>query len=355
MNKKKTKTLFTILLFISLLFLTGCNMLEIEDYAIVAGIGIDFQNNQYEITYEIYEEKDGQTTDMSSNIKSGKGDNISAAINEISNKLNRKPYLNHASIVILNNEAIKQNFDDLVNYLLHDVRIRSACYIMASKNQSAKDIFKKSEEQKKVISYDIYKHLDVKEGLINKWSNCKLNDVINDKLENNGTVIIPTITYENDCDINGVYLISNDNKILSKDNEVFVFQIFKNVLIEGLFDIGGLTDFYINKIKSNLKYIGNSLLLKVDMKILTYEILELEEEEKFIQTIRNELSAFIYDVYNKYVNINFDPFGLYKFFKRHFPDLFYEGKDYYIFLQSLELKVEINIDLLTSGLSEERI
>ena len=62
----------TILLILLLIFTTGCTMYEIEDYFIVAGIGIDYNNNQFEVTYEIYEEKDGQTTELSSIIKSCK-------------------------------------------------------------------------------------------------------------------------------------------------------------------------------------------------------------------------------------------------------------------------------------------
>lgn len=356
MNKNKFTKFLSLFLLFDLLFLTGCNMLEIEDYAIVAGIGIDLNGNEYEVTYEIYEENDGQTTNMTSNIKTGKGKNISEAINEISSQLNRKPYLNHSSIVILNEEAVEKSFDDILNYLLHDVRIRSACYIMASKNQSTKQLFEKSKEQKKVIAFDIYKHLDIKEGIINKWSNCKLNEIINEKLTENGTVILPTITYDNDCDINGVYLINEDNKIITPSDDVFVFQLFNNNLLEGLFDMKGRTSYYIKKVTSNIEYIGNNLLVNINLKILTYEKINKEDIVQYVSNIKKELETIIFEVYQKYINKNIDPFRLYKYFNSYHPKVYEENiNTYYNFIETINFEIDTNIDVMSLGLSEERI
>lgn len=353
MNKK----ILLLILFLLIFFVSGCTMLEIEDYAIVAGIGIDLKDNEYEVIYEIYEERDGQTTNMTSEIKTGKGMEISEAINEIYSQLNRKPYLNHSSIVILNEEALNYKFNEILNYLIHDVRIRSASYIMVSKNQTTKQVFEKSKEQNKVIAFDIYKHLDVKEGLISKWTNCKLNEVVNEKLTKNGTVIVPTVTYQNNCDIEGVYLINNNNdKYLSTKEEVFIFQLFNNNLVEGLFDKKGSPSYYINKVNTDLKKIGNNLLININLKVLTYEELNKEDEQQYISDIKKELKNYIIDVYTKYINLNFDPFRLYKYFNNYYPNIYNENIDnYYEFINTIDLQIDTNIDLLSLGLSEERI
>ena len=49
--------------------------------------------------------------------------------------MNKKPYLNHTSVIIINEDLAKNKFNETINYLLHDVRIRSACYFIISKNQ----------------------------------------------------------------------------------------------------------------------------------------------------------------------------------------------------------------------------
>ena len=49
MNKK----ILSLILFLLIFFVSGCTMLEIEDYAIVAGIGIDLKDNEYEVIYEV--------------------------------------------------------------------------------------------------------------------------------------------------------------------------------------------------------------------------------------------------------------------------------------------------------------
>ena len=291
MNRK-----MLIILLMFLQFLTGCSMLEIEDYSIVAGIGIDYVNDEFVVTYEVYEENNGQTTNLTSVVKIGNGKTISEAINKISSHMNKKPYLNHASIIIINDGVVKQKFDETINYLLHDVRVRSACILMISENQTAKEIFAKSEEKKRVISYEIYKHFDIKEGIIEKWSNSKFNEVINEKLDTNGTIIIPTVEYENDFDINGAYLIKSDNSYISIDqSEVFVLQIFNNCIAEGLFNVKGLTSYYIKKMKSKLNYnkTNNTINLVVDMEINSYEKIEKKKEEEYILQVSKELENYI--------------------------------------------------------------
>ena len=229
MNKK----ILIFLLIINILFLTGCSMLEIEDYSIVAGIGIDYENDDFIVTYEIYEENNGQTTNLTSITKTEIGKTISQATNKIATQMNKKPYLNHTSVIIINEKIVKEKFNETINYLLHDVRIRSACIVMISKEQTSREIFEQSQKQNKVIAYEIYKHFDIKKGIIEKWSNSKFNEIINEKLNKNGTVIIPTVTYKEDFDINGVYLIKSDNSNLYVNKkEVFVFQMFNNYITE---------------------------------------------------------------------------------------------------------------------------
>ena len=174
------KTILIISLLTILLFLTGCSMLEIEDYSIVAGIGIDYENDEFIITYEIYEENNGQTTNLTSTTKTERGKTISQATNKIATQTNKKPYLNHTSVIILNEQVVKQKFNETINYLLHDVRIRSACIVMITKEQTTKEIFEQSQKQNKVIAYEIYKHFDIKKGIIEKWSNSKFNEIINE-------------------------------------------------------------------------------------------------------------------------------------------------------------------------------
>ena len=357
MNKKIILSFLIFILISLLMILSGCYALEIEDYSIVAGIGIDYSDQEFEITFEIYEENNGQTTNLSSTTKSSKGNTISESFNKISSFMNKKPYLNHASVIIINEDLAKNKFNETINYLLHDVRIRSACYFIISKNQTSKEIFEKSRELKKVIAFDIYKHFDIKEGLIQKWSKTKFNEVINEKINENGTIILPTITYKNECDINGAYLIKSDNEqIMVNDYEVFAFQIFNNQITEGLFNVRNMESYYIKKITNKLKYKNDKILLKVNLKILSYEQISIENKEQYTDLLTKELIYYIEEVYYKYVLMDFDPFRIYNLLHNYYPNVYNDNKNnYYSFLKSKDLNVDINIDLLSLGLSEERI
>ena len=321
MNKK----ILIFLLIINLLFLTGCSMLEIEDYSIVAGIGIDYENDDFIVTYEIYEENNGQTTNLTSITKTEIGKTISIATNKIATQMNKKPYLNHTSVIIINEKIVKEKFNETINYLLHDVRIRSACIVMISKEQTSREIFEQSQKQNKVIAYEIYKHFDIKKGIIEKWSNSKFNEIINEKLNKNGTIIIPTVTYKEDFDINGVYLIKSDNSNLYVNKkEVFVFQMFNNYITEGLFNVEEMESYYIKKIDSKLTYNKeiNEILLTINLKILSYEELNKENEEEYITKVKMQLSDYIINIYNYYINKGYDPFRIYKFLYQYHQLMF---------------------------------
>lgn len=353
MNKK----ILIIFLLFTIIFLPGCFALEIEDYSIVAGIGIDYNNNEYQVTYEIYEENNGQTTNLSSITKSETGKTISEAFNKIVTSMNKKAYLNHVSVIIINEEVAKNKFDETVNYLLHDVRLRSACYFIISKNQTSKEVFEKSQEKNKVIAFDIYKHFDIKEGIVQIWTNSKFNEVINEKINKNGTIIFPTITYGDECDINGAYLIKyNNDQIIAFDYEVFVFQIFHNQVVEGLFDVKNMESYYIKQIGRTLKYVNNQIELSISIKILTYEQITKEQKDEYIEKISNQLKDYIELTYYKYTLIDFDPFRIYNLLHDYYPKIYSENCDnYYQFLKKLDLNVNVNVDLLSLGLSEERI
>jgi len=353
MNRK----ISIIVLLFSLFLLSGCYALEIEDYSIVAGIGIDYTNNEFEVTYELYEEKNGQTTNISSTTKSAKGTTISQATNNIVSLMNKKPYLNHTSVILLSEEAVKYKFNEIINHLMHDVRIRSACYLIITKNQTAKKIFEKSQENKKVIAYDIFKHFDTKEGQVQKWSKTKFNEILNERINVNGTIILPMVIYEDDCNINGAYLINSDNEqTIVNDYEVFAIQIFNDEITEGLFDVKNMESYYIKQINQNIKYNNYEIYLEVNLQIQTYEQINIEDEQIYIDKIVKELEDYLEEVYYKYTLMNFDPFRIYNLLQKYYPNEYDKNKDNYkLFLINSMLKTKITIELLSLGLSEERI
>ena len=72
-----------IIVILVMLILTGCKLKEIEDYAIVSGIGIDYIDDEYHISFEIFEENNGETIDLTSKVICVKGKSIDEAVTNI--------------------------------------------------------------------------------------------------------------------------------------------------------------------------------------------------------------------------------------------------------------------------------
>lgn len=347
-------------LLILLIILPGCSMNEIEEYSIVAGIAIDYKDEQYEVTYEIYKENNGETTSLTSLITSSKGKTISEAMNNIANSMYQVPYLNHCLLLIFNEDLLKNSFDEALNYFIHDVRIRSSCYVAVSKT-TAKEILETSQDIKQVVSYNLYKKFDQLPKQVNIWSNSTFNNIMNETIFENGVNILPIVEYNKNFNIDNVFIIRKDNIIFkAKPEEVFIFQLFSDTVDEGIINIKDYC-VYLKKLDSKLKYNNNELLLELNMQLLSYDDAKIdiqnpEKKEEIIKELSEELEMNIKNIFKKYQEKKVDPFYIYRLLEKKDNKLYQKIKyQYYNFFSEVNLNLNINIDILTSGLSEERL
>ena len=75
-----------------------------------------------------------------------------------------------------------------------------------------------------------------------------------------------------------------------------------------------------------------------------------------MKKLEEEMTLLINNTFNKYQEMSVDAFGIYKYLQR-FENKFYTKieQDYNSYFTNFKLSPVITIDLLTSGLSEERI
>ena len=293
MNKK---LLFLILLI--LFFISGCAMNEIEEYAFVAGIGIDYKDDEFEVTFEIFEENDGATTEQTSNIVINKGKVINEAVANITKSISQYAYLNHALIIVLSESIIINKFEETLNYLIHDARIRSSCYVVVSKDDTTFNFLNKSQELKQVISYNVYKLLGRNVNYVGIWKRCKLKNVLDEYIKENGSIIMPLVKYDESCVIDSVIIKNNNtNKIIKCEiYELFVMQLFWNSLDEGMIYIDG-DPFYIKGTSNKLKIKDNSINLECNIKLMSYET--KDENEKSAE-LNEKIKAMITKVFTDF-------------------------------------------------------
>ncbi len=157
------KKIFILLIFT--IFLTGCyDYQELNDRAIIVGLGIDYQNDEYIVNFEVLNsQKSGSEQSGGSPNKSylieGSDKSFSMAYQKALQSLDKDAYLAHLKVSIFSEEIAKNHIDSIVDYLIRDPNTRNVFYPVVSMGVSAKEILSSTSEDTPVVSTSI-------EGLI---------------------------------------------------------------------------------------------------------------------------------------------------------------------------------------------
>ncbi len=145
------------LLFILILpfMLSGCyDYNELNDLALIAGIGIDYDEDMYKVTFEILStKKSGEQSGATSTYTvSAKGKTLTEAFMNNGNNMDKVPYYDHVEIVIISEEVAKKHLEDVSEYIIRSSKFRNEVYLTISKDKSAEDILKATSKEKPVAS-----------------------------------------------------------------------------------------------------------------------------------------------------------------------------------------------------------
>lgn len=153
-----------ILLIVILFGITGCyDYQELNNRAIVSGISIDYEEDQYIVNYEILNNKKSNTTEGQSNkayLVEGTGETIVEAFINAGDKISKETYLSHLKVLVLSEIAAKEKLRDIVDYMLREPNIRNIFLPVIAKNCSAKEILESATEEEPVISEKINSLID---------------------------------------------------------------------------------------------------------------------------------------------------------------------------------------------------
>lgn len=136
------------------LFLGGCyDYNELGDLAIVAGVGIDYQDETYEVTFEILStKKEGdQGASSSTYTVSAKGNTVAEAFSKNGTNMDKVPYYDHIKVVVINEEIAKNHLKQVSELLIRNSKLRNEFYMTVTKDK-AKDIISSSSKEKPIAS-----------------------------------------------------------------------------------------------------------------------------------------------------------------------------------------------------------
>lgn len=135
--------------------LGGCyDYNELNELAIVSGVGIDFDNDDYEVTFEILStKKEGDNSASSSTYTvSSKGKTIAKAFANNGNNMDKVPYFDHIDIVIISENVAKEHLKEISEYLIRSSKLRNEFYMTVANGSTAKEIISSSSKEKPIAS-----------------------------------------------------------------------------------------------------------------------------------------------------------------------------------------------------------
>lgn len=385
-----------ILILIPLLFfLTGCNNYrELNDLAIISGINIKKEDDNFIINAEIINPKKEQDTSSGKEpdciIYEGKGKSVQEAFRSIVKTSPQKLYGAHMNILIIEEDTAKNGISEILDFLTRDPEIRSEFYVLISKNT---DNLKIIEPLINISSKNIMESLKSTTSYLGTANLITNHELLNDYLNPRKEIVLPSIILEGNETI-GETTDNVESSLPSANNMISNLTVFKdNKLIGTLTEKESLAyniitnkseTYLINNSYGKDKYIITEVIssktkLEPDIKKKkitinitgTSSISEVNkniniEGSKNITKIQNKQNKNIEklitnSIKNTITKYNSDIYG--------FEDLFYKSnpketeklikKDKENFLKEIKIEVKSNIKIvekgnLNGGINEKR-
>ena len=302
-----------IIILLSLIFiLTGCyDNIELDDLAIVSGVGIDYKDEKFYLTYEILSDtKTEKNTSLLSYTVSGSGKTISEAFIDTNYKVSKKAYFAHLKVLILSEEIINGHLDKITDYILRDTNLRSDFKVLIANNTTPDEILKSNDENHPVVSEVIVKLIDNEKYNNNLVIGETFREIIAKLISNNSDVILNTISLENkEIAINNSFIFKDfnyQNTLSKKDSSLF------NMLTKNISAIEfnknyekGNVNISINSSDTSIEVTKDKIKIntKLEGKILENNAeLNLKETDSY-KKLNNDFEKLIKDDIKKFIKV----------------------------------------------------
>lgn len=214
-----------IILFIPFL-LSGCfDYNELSDLAIVSGVGIDYENNEYIITFEILStKKEGETSASSGSYNvTSTGSTVFEAFNNNGNLMDKVPYFEHVDVIVISEEVAKNHLKEVGEYIIRTSKLRNETYLAIAKDVSAKDVIEATTKDKPVAASFITNLMENNKNSASAGYFMPYTEILNSILTDGEDAILSAVTVKN-----------NNNE---KNIELLGLGVFEDFKLKHIFNI----------------------------------------------------------------------------------------------------------------------
>ena len=320
-----------IILILNIILLTGCyDYSKLNELSIISSIGIDYLNDNYEITFEIID------NDYNHNITLT-AENIEDAFYKINNYTSKKPYFYHLKAIIINKEMANK-INEIIDYFLRNPKIIHAFYLVISDNVNAKEFLNidknnKGNNLEKFLENNPYHYSELFEGTIENFYNSHKNALIN------------TFSIKNNqINLSGLAVYKNYELVtILKDKEYQLLNLLLNKSNYNLEDNNITINIYQSKTKITFSNQIN-IIINAESQIINSKNKQGLKNSKTYPTLNknfsNLLKKEIITLLNNFNELKIDPLNInYQFYQTYQKEL----KNY-------NYNVEINLKVNKKGL-----
>lgn len=230
----KTTKITACIISLGLLF-SGCSQTyTLSELSIVQGMGIDYENGNFEITLQVLDTvKEGTGVDaLSGNITttlSRSAQTVSQAIAKCSEISAKKIFIGHNNIVVFGFDLIKNDITKSLDYLMRSADSRPDVLVAVSKT-SAKDVMKSEEKGSLIPSEAIFDLLSNGEET-GVSADVSVKDLISAQISETSDIYLPVLYAEKDkpCRVEGIAIFSKSEfKTILNEDETLGFLFADN-------------------------------------------------------------------------------------------------------------------------------
>ena len=308
-----------ILLILILLLTTSCqDYVEINDFAIISGIILDYKDDQIDMTSELIINEEETII----KVFNTQGKTIDECLSKISTLSNKDIFISHLKTLILTENIIEKNIN-IYDYFLRSSKSKMNFKIYVI-NQSIKDkIFTSTNES---ISMYIDKMMTYNNKIYSSSNELTFIDLVYKKLEPGLDPLYPTLSInKNNLKLDKQIFFTNKKIELSEEDSIYYNLLINNIekTILNLKCDNKNYSLLTKEIKTKQKLNNNILTYNINIKanINNYECTKNLNKEETIDYLNKISNSQISNNIEKLINIqtqnNYDFLGIKNYISKH--------------------------------------
>lgn len=284
-----------ILILLALIFIiTGCSSYsELNDLAIINAIGIEKEDNNYKL-YASFVENVEDLVEPNTTIYDVSGTSLNEIIDNLSLTLNKKIYISHLDLLLIN-ETIKTNeLEEIINFFLNNNETREDFLVAFTTNTK--------ETLEKTKFKEINDLVEINHQETSKAIYTTMYDVI-DNYFSKKSIYLTNLNLDEKIFINGLKEFKNNNyKDIKEEDTIFINYLLNKIKnFKYSYNCKENNYLYLNILRSNTNILKNELIITNEIKVITNDC--KYKKEKIIEVFNNYLKDNLINFTDKKITI----------------------------------------------------